>query len=283
MDFLSLLIGVGGFSLTAIAMVLTFIFHKSVRPLYLFDISKFGGIEHPEIGITFKGNPVSNLYVLRFVLWNAGKKEIRKEDLPNEKAAPRISFDYSSKVLSNLAYSSTGDDTGNITFSDQNEACLNFDYLNKGDAVIGEIYFSSDDEDNAQFEFLGAVKGAKVKQGNKEIRNATNIIWPLVLSALLVFVAFGSASTTYTNFVNHEFWAATYGVGFSSAVAVASFLCIRFNVLIIPYMVPEQYGEFLEDGLDSKLGKYLYDKALQQTANAADEAVENPEIPATEK
>ncbi|MGM0569280.1 MAG: hypothetical protein ACQET2_01035, partial [Pseudomonadota bacterium] len=244
-------------------------FHRNVRPLYLIDISKFGGIEHPDIGITFKGDPVPNLYVLRFVLWNAGKKEIRKEDLPNAKAAPRIRFDSRSKVLSHLAYSSTGDDTGEIQFSDHNEACLKFDYLNKDDSVIGEIYFSSFDEDNAEFEFLGAVKGAKVKQGSKEIRKASNIFWPLVFSGLLVFVASGSAVTTYTNFVNHEFWAAAYGVAFSSAVAVASFLSIRFNASSIPYMVPEQYGEFLNYGLDSSLGEKLYNNALQPTAKAA--------------
>lgn len=258
MDYLGFLIGIGGLALTAIATVLTVVFHKSVRPLYLIDISKFGGIEHPDIGITFKGDPVPNLYVLRFVLWNAGKKEIRSEDLPNPKAGPKIKFDSGSKVLSQLAYSSTGDDTGKITFSKRNEACLTFDYLNKDDALIGEIYFSSTDEENAEFEFLGSIKGAKVKQGLIESRTATNIIWPLVISVFLIFSTFGYASTIFPHFTNGSVFQNIFTVVFFLSLAAASFLSITLNVRSIPFMVPQRYREFLIDGLDSDLGLYLY-------------------------
>jgi len=261
-DYLDFVIGIGGFALTAIATLLTVAFHKSARPLYLFDISKFGGIKHPDIGITFKGDPVPNLYVLRFVLWNAGKKEIRSEDLPNQKAAPRIKFDERSKVLSQIAYSSAGDDTGKISFSKNNEACLTFDYLNKDDALIGEIYFSSTDEKNAEFEFLGTIKGAKVKEGLIESRTAANIIGPLVVSGILVFSTFGYASTAFPSFTKGPIWLDIFTIVFFSSLAVAAVLSIRFNVQRIPFMVPEKYKEFLVDGLDSDLGLHLYNNRL---------------------
>lgn len=138
----NVLIGVAGVGVSTLGVLITLAVSRSKRPLYAYRVVTLDAVKHPNLGLTFKGNPVPNIYSVRFVFWNAGKNELRREDIPLPKAGPALLLSENVEVLSPEVISTTGDGSARLNEVAPNHI-FTFDYLNRGDAVLGEVLCTS--------------------------------------------------------------------------------------------------------------------------------------------
>lgn len=166
MSDLQLTITILGGLASVTAIVIALWINRRPRPLYALRLAKMGGINHPNISFNFGDQTVDNLFSARLVLLNKGRKEIRREDLPSTEARPRLTIDGEYEILSYDSNTTTGDESGDFIVNNNGEYALDFDYLNPGDAFMGEIYFTSDEGIKPDIKFNGHLKGMEVMNGN---------------------------------------------------------------------------------------------------------------------
>lgn len=229
-----------------VGVCVTVWYARTSRPLYALSLSKLGGVRHNNLEIRFGNTEIDNLYLLRQVLWNGGKKEIRKEDIPKRKAGPYVSLSNNCEILSFHAETTTGDNSAEYIL-DGNDLLLSFDYLNKSDAFLGEIYFTSTDDIDPKYSVEGTLIGAPLHRG--ELVN--NSVFSTVFNILsFVFFILVSGVFGYQLFFG-QIESFSHKVG----TFVSFILCLivtiadfHINVKEIPNRVPPKYSKYLSEG-----------------------------------
>lgn len=260
-----IILGIIGAVLSGLSLIVAFVFNNRTKPkpVYSFHLSSFRGIKRPDIQILFKGSLVPNLHVLRYVLWNDGGRDIRKDDLPKGDAAPRIKISDNAKLLYATAYSTTGDDTGKLHELSLNELALEFDYLNKDDAVIGEIYFSTNDELSCSF--LGSVKGSKIKKGCVENVYTFEIVYNFILCIVMSFMVFASLGFVFSAFINSKYVDGILLLLINCFFLFSALANAIYGFKALKDRIPPQYSTFLANGIYSEIGKSLDSRAFHYT------------------
>ena len=124
---------------------------------------------HPEVSISFRGQPVDNLRVLKFAFWNAGRTEIRAEDVPDA-SPPYIEFANGTRIFS--VTSSPSEPATRATLapvpSADHRLAIRFNYLNHFDGVFAEILYSLPASlTEPEFRVGGAIKGGRSIRGRE--------------------------------------------------------------------------------------------------------------------
>lgn len=238
-----------GLVLGVFSIAVTFFLTKSIRPLYAVKVVTLDGVKHPQLGLTFDGKPVPNIYSIRFVFWNGGRKELRREDIPRPKAGPGILISENMTVLSSKLQSTTGDESAKLTEHDgRNNLFLNFDYLNRMDGVLGEVLCTSNNNAPPEVVFKGALKGSKIIKGRTENVTITDKFMFCLGEIILVAMFFTLCSTAY-----HELVAKNYHAFAKSALILAGVLSaiianLFLNLQTILHGLPKKFAVFLNNG-----------------------------------
>lgn len=240
--------GVAGGIASIMGVLLAILLVRLPKPLYAMRIVRFGGVAHPDLSLHFQGQEISNLFLVRFVLWNGGKKEIRREDIPKPNAGPLLRFAENVRILSWTTNTSTGDDSGKF-IKQGNDLLLDFEFLNRNDAFMGEAYLTTHDGAPPRTVLQGSFKGAAIAEGDiYNISRFDQVVF-VIISAIFVVLTIVTGS-----FVVHAF--SQHGAYFVKAGALLFFLItssltgivIAGNVFSIPRKIPGKYLRFLESG-----------------------------------
>lgn len=244
----NVLISVAGVGVSALGLLITLAVSRSKRLLYAYRVVTLDAVKHPDLGLTFKGNAIPNVYSVRFVFWNSGRNELRKEDIPLPKAGPALRLSENMEVLSLEVVSTTGDWSARLDEATPNHLFLAFDYLNRGDAVLGEVLCTSKDGKDPKVLFTGAIKGAKVAQGRTENLHWRDHIVFVFAEVFMVFLAFSSAKFAYDEFVAGEYYKLTKVVLFLLILFLLAYANLYLNILSIPRTLSLKYERFLTHG-----------------------------------
>lgn len=243
------ILGIAGVVLGVLGIFVTYFLTKSIRPLYAFKIVTLDGVKHPHLCLTFNGKPVPNIYSIRFVFWNGGRKELRREDIPRPKAGPGIVISDNMTVLSSELQSTTGDGTAKLSkHKGTNELFLNFDYLNRLDAVTGEILCTSTDQIPPTVVFKGALKGSRIIKGLTRNLSFGDKFFFVVTEIILAAMFLAICKSGYS-----EIFSKNYSEFAKSALIFVGLLFLlianlSLNLLTIPNSLPKRFAGFLSNG-----------------------------------
>lgn len=243
MDILNIV----GFILAIISVFLSLWIAREPKPLYAMQLTKIGGLEHPDISILFKKSRVQNLYLLRLVFWNGGRKEIRKEDIPQAQARPNIQLSNNSKLLEKTAKTTTGDQSGNFIFKDNN-LFINFDYLNPNDAFYGEIYLTTIDEKPLEINFLGNLKGLTISEGDIHNTSIFDTIFFSIIEIMFFFMSLVSGYMLYLAVLSKDTTRILISLLLFIVIVWLTYVNTRFNILSITKKIPKRYLSYLKTG-----------------------------------
>ncbi len=248
MDNIGLLLGIGGIIITIIGIVVSINLTKESRPLYAMRSNVLQGVNHPDLEIRFRNSKVPNIFSVRFVLWNAGRKEIRKDDIPSPQAAPRLQFSGETVVLHYEATTTTGDHSGLLIPDTLNSLCISFDYLNKGDAIVGEILCTTNGYSNQRPCILGTFKGSTLKEGDvHNLRKVENIYF-IFIAVIMFLIASWNATSAFLAFSANQIIIGIMWVLFALLSLWLTFIDLKFNVFSIPNKLPIKLKHYLDYG-----------------------------------
>lgn len=238
--------GVIGLLLSLLGIFISLVVIKEAKPLYSIWISKLGGVHHRNLKIMFGNEEVKNLYSIRLVLWNAGKKEIRKEDIPKIGAGPKISIDNKCKILSHQSITTTGDNSGHL--QEENDIYhMQFDYLNKNDAFLTEMYITTIDNSYPKISISGGFKGYTITRGEIHNNSKFDSIFFTITFVFLLSLAFLMFGAAYQTFIKSQIISA-WSILFAIIILVLAFFDFKYNIKTIPQKIPKKYLSFLESG-----------------------------------
>ena len=201
-------------AITLILFILTIViavwiarhFMQTAKPLYVFSVMSLGGVRHPDIDLIYDGRNVPTIHSVKLVFWNAGRKEIRQEDLPTGDAALRISISDNFEILGADARTSNNC-AANAEIIDANTVKLDFEFLNKKDSYFCELICTNIDNGDRKIEFnppdpklRGSIIGAKVRRGSTSSFARSDIVISIlgILSVLgVIGVLFVKPLATY--------------------------------------------------------------------------------------
>ena len=233
--------------ISTMGILLTFWFTRSPRPYYSLYLAKLGGINHPDISIAFNKKKVLNLYSLRLVFWNGGRKEIRKRDIPKPKAGPMLQISENAKLLKLSVLTTTGDDSGKFTSLDNN-LFINFDYLNPKDAFLGEIYLTTKDDKKPTINFSGSLKGFPISEGDMVNISKFDHIFFSTLAIIFLYITILIGYTFYDTFPSLETSKIIKYIISLLILGISNFVLIKYNIFSIPRKIPKKYLTYLETG-----------------------------------
>lgn len=110
--------------------------------------------------ILYRGEPVQNLAVTKFVFWNAGSETINKADVPANTPL-RIGVTGNS-VLLNHSLEFVKNPSNSVTFLEDNAGkslLVQFDYFDRNDGFVLEILHTAESDNSV--EVVGIFKGAR--------------------------------------------------------------------------------------------------------------------------
>ncbi|OFW20326.1 MAG: hypothetical protein A3H97_20520 [Acidobacteria bacterium RIFCSPLOWO2_02_FULL_65_29] len=171
---------------------------------------------HPEVEISFRGEPVENLSRLRVVCWNSGTEAIRSSDLP-ENDLPRVTFDPPTRILSVAAPASS--DHSRFAIKQSGTAVqISFVYLNPGDFGLFEILYENLQPKDRSARFVAPVIGAVPRRVEMFARPLNRLEFGFLVVAPALVAILG-AFAAYTAFGLPD-WTTPKAVGgFLQAVA----------------------------------------------------------------
>lgn len=147
-------------------------FMQTARPLYVFSVMSLGGVRHPDIDLIYDGRNVPTIHSVKLVFWNAGRKEIRRKDLPSGDAALRVCISDDYEILGADAQTSSNC-AANAEIVDANTVRLDFEFLNKKDSYFCELICTNIQDGDRKIEskppdpkLRGSIIGANIRRGS---------------------------------------------------------------------------------------------------------------------
>jgi hypothetical protein len=179
---------------------------KTKLPLYAFRILSLDSIKHPDIRFFFRDKIINNIYAVRYAFWNNGRGEIRNEDLPKSHTGPSIRLSENATILGFETNATNGDGSEYLKESKPNHLSISFDYLNKGDAVFGTIFVTSNDNKWPKVKFIGAIKGAKIQKGSADDNHKGFIFFVIIIALTLTMALLSHEFSCIGDYyVNHNY------------------------------------------------------------------------------
>ena len=244
---INLVLGIGGLAIAAAGIAISFILARSQRPLYAIATTALRGVAHPDLAIAFNGRPIPNVYAVRFILWNGGRKEIRKEDIPEDGAGPMVILVKTVELLALNAQTTTGDETGKLSALGDGRVSVHFDFLNKEDAILGEILCTSPDGSDPLARFAGVIKGAQLQAGSSR-----GSFWDDIVGRggfLVMVLFFGYVVTKSAHDVVNPQWWHLMALWFTPLATCALVLFASWHLYFsISRRTPKKYNAFLSGG-----------------------------------
>lgn len=155
-----------------IAVLIARHYLQSAKPLYVFSVMSLGGVRHPDIDLIYDGHSVPTIHSVKLVFWNAGRKEIRRKDLPEGDAALKINVGDGFNILGVDAHASNRC-AASAEILDMNTVSIAFEFLNKRDNYYCELICTNVVNENEEAEsdppapkLDGSIIGAKIRRGN---------------------------------------------------------------------------------------------------------------------
>jgi hypothetical protein len=180
-----------------------------------------------------------------------GGKEIRKQDIPQLKSGPMLTV-INAEILKFKADTTIGDESGKFIPLErdifQNELCIDFDFLNKGDAFFGEVYLTNENEHPPITRFSGSFKGCpKILEGDCHNITKFESGFFIVTFLILVMTFVMSGLSSYAKFTsgNYDFVYMLIACIFSLFLTVIMY---KYNIASIQNKIPEKHLKFLETG-----------------------------------
>lgn len=249
-----------GVSLGLLGIILSFYFYfkgtNKSRPLYGLREMTVNRVAHPSIQIYFENERIDNFNILRWTVWNGGKRTILNGEIPNDdKLKPRVVLDSSYKVLELKSYNVIDNQVLEKELRFENNIIyLDFEYLKKNDGVCGEVYFSQVDEEKHDVKLLGNFKNddEKIQKGDIENTSRFEDLFHLFTVLMVIFIIPFMLSdlfklTQAKNLFNY------FKFGFVSFVSL--FLYYSIFKILIPQLVtgwtkkmPKVFIHFLDTG-----------------------------------
>jgi hypothetical protein len=129
---------------------------------------------------------------------------------------------------------------------------LPFDYLNQGDAILGEILCTTNDDSDPNARVIGNFKGSVLKLG--EVQNISlgdSIFFSIIGIFLLLFTSV-VAMFSYLFFSSgYILWGCILTIITLGMIALTS-IEIWGNILSIPNKLPNRFKQYLDYGTFSK-------------------------------
>lgn len=97
----------------------------------------------------YDGKSINDLSVSKIAIWNSGNNEIRKEDIVSDCPLRIISQGDSTILDAEIIIQSDPADKFSVSSIDSNAVELGFDYVNKNDGIVVQIFSCGDTEDLA--------------------------------------------------------------------------------------------------------------------------------------
>jgi hypothetical protein len=121
--------------------------------------------KYSNLKISYKDNEVETLSVSNIVIWNAGSEPITKTDIETKNHLRIIPKGNVSILESNIIQEKNTSNCLGIDFNTgKNQIEIYFDYLNKGDGGVIQIFHTG--TNNKDLDVVGDLVGAKIIQKN---------------------------------------------------------------------------------------------------------------------
>jgi hypothetical protein len=245
----AMLLGITGIFLGAIGFIISFLMARERKALYLIRSTAMQSDSHPELSIKYQSAKINNVFSVRFIVWNAGGRSISREDIPSPEEGMRLKFPEECRVLFHKVIATGGENSGNVNEIQPNEIGLEFDHLDKGDALLCELLCTTKDNSPLHAEVTGKFKGNALKEGETSGRSVLENVFHGVTAVLIFLISIGLAYFSYQAFtIGMVVMGAVWGL-ISLFCLWLTVLDIRTNILGIPNKLPDKYKHFLDYGI----------------------------------
>ena len=246
MDELGLQLGIAGIITGILGFATVVYLSKKNRPLFLIGTKVRRVSARPDLEIRLGSSIMKNLYSVLFVIWNASGRDILSEELPSPQSGPRLKFLKETQILFFSVSATSADDPGRLVADGSNEIHLQFDYLAKGEALLGEVLCTSGDGSLPEVSLAGNFEAPVKRLGaSVELTLWEQVYFSFTALALFLY-ALWLARSAYLAFITGLIPA---GIVFSLLIMVSVFLAvldIRLNFLSSAGKVPEKYRHYFE-------------------------------------
>jgi hypothetical protein len=247
MENIDLQAGLLGTILGIIGLAVSLYFARERKPLFIAGANTHQVVLHPDLEIQFRDDIVPNLYSVRFVIWNAGSKEIRKKELPSPQAGPQLKFSNDTQLLFFTANTMNGNKSGQLIADEPDGSYLQFDYLNKGDSILGEALCTTKSKSQPEVSLSGNFTGPVIKLDEPyTLSRGEYIFFSFTAIVLLLYSAWLAYSIYIAYAASHILWGTIFTLSFL-ATLLLTILEFRF-ILSIPYKLPRKYKHYLDHG-----------------------------------
>lgn len=110
-------------------------------------IVKKGKKKIEKLNLLFDGKEIDDLTITKFVIWNSGNEEIRRDDLVSEKPLAIKSIGKAQILDAQIIVYTESTNKFSITKVESKKATLDFEYVNKNDGVVVQIIHSGSQDD----------------------------------------------------------------------------------------------------------------------------------------
>ena len=244
-----ILLGIAGIFIGVIGFVVSYSMSRERKAFFCIRSIAMQAGSHPDLAIKYQGSKLSNIFSVRFILWNAGGRVISRQDIPSPEAGPRIKFPEESRRLFHKIIITGEDNSGKLTEIEANELAMEFDHLEKGDALLGEVLCTTTDNSPLNANLSGHFKGTSIKQGDADHRSTLENIF-YALAAILIFIL--TISFAYLAFLAFTSSQIVMGITWGLLCLFCFWLTvldIRTNILSIPNKLPKKFRHFLDFGI----------------------------------
>lgn len=242
------LIGVSGLLLGAIGAWLSYHYGRQIRPLGVIRTLRLDLVSHPNLHIRFGNREVASLSLVRFVLWNGGTREIRREDLPASPIGPQVLLPNLATILDYRIAATNGDSSAAIVPDGANQLIFNFDFLNRNDALLGEILYEQG-TGGGRATLQGTLKGAPLQEGGQHNLTLFDHVFMIVIFLLFAGMAAVAAAAATKAVLDNKILEAVGLSILTLVVAGLAYVDLRVNVLSIPNKLRASHARFLNSGM----------------------------------
>jgi hypothetical protein len=247
MENIDLQAGLLGTILGIIGIAAALYFARERRPLFIAGANAHQVVLHHDLEIKFRGEIVPNLYSVRFVIWNAGSKERRVKESPSPEAGPQLKFSNDTQLLFYIANTMNGEKSGQLIADEPDESHLQFDYLSKGDSILGEALCATKNKSQPEVSLSGNFTGPVIKLNEPFLLSRGEYIFFTFTTIVLILYSGWLAYSIYMAFAaSHMLWGTIFTLSFLTTLLL-TYLESRF-ILSIPYQLPRKYKHYLDHG-----------------------------------
>lgn len=244
-----MLLGITVIFLGATGLVISFLMTRERKALYLIRSIAMQSETHPELAIKYQNGKISNIFSVRFILWNAGGRSITKKDISTPDKGIRLKFPEECRILFHKVITTGGENSGEMSETNGNEIRLGFDHLDKGDALLCELLCTTKDNSPVHAVVSGEIKGKAIEVGESTGRSVLESVIHGVTAILVFLVSIALAYFAYQAFtINMIVMGAVWGV-ISLFCLWLTVLDVRTNILRIPDKLPGKFKHFLDYGI----------------------------------